>query len=142
MLRIVRRDPFSPMFSLFDEFLKNSHAEDIHTTEEERISSMPLDLFETAKEYHLIANLPGIKKDDVKISMDKNVISIEASHLKEDDEKINYHHRERFFGKYRRQIQFHEQIDTTKIKAKMENGVLELCIPKEEEKPKTFITVE
>ena len=143
MFKIVRKDPFMPILGMFDEFLKNSHAEEIRSEEQENVSAMALDLSENAKEYRIIANLPGICKDDVKISLDKNQLVIEATHKKETEEQTpTYHHRERFFGKYRRQIHLPENVKSSNIKAKMENGVLQLTVPKEDEKPQTFITIE
>ena len=144
MLRIVKRDPFIPIISLFDEFVRNSATEEIKSiNENENVCAMALDLTETEKDYYVIANLPGIKKEEVKISIDKNQLSIEASHEKvEVTEKSVYHHKERFCGKYHRLIYLPENVDTSKIKAKMENGVLELTIPKAEEKQQKFISVE
>ena len=144
MFRIVRRENYSPIFSLFDDFIKNSSVEDVKNVgENENVSAMALDLVESAKEFHVIANLPGICKEDVKISLDKNQLIVEAFHKKEEEiEKSFYHHRERFFGNYRRVIYLPDSVDKNKIKAKMENGLLELIIQKEEEKPQTFISID
>jgi HSP20 family protein len=142
MLRIVKRDPFFPILSLFDEFVKNSATDEIKS-ENESVTAMALDLSETEKDYRVIANLPGIKKEDVKLSVEKNQLTIEASHKKEEEsDKATYHHRERFFGKYHRIIYLPDNVDTNNIKAKMENGLLELSIPKEAAKPQTLINIE
>ena len=144
MLRIVQKDPFYPILSLFDEFLNHSATEDVRkVSETESVSAMALDLSETEKEYRVYANLPGIKKEGVKITLDKNQLAIEATHQKdEENEKYIYHHRERFNGKYYRKVYLPENVDTNNIKATMENGILELLIPKAATKPQTFINID
>jgi len=144
MFRIVRRDNFSPIVSLFDEFMKNTAVEGFRNIGENgKVGAMALDLVESENDYRIIANLPGISKEDVKVSVDKNYLVLEASHKKEEiDEKSVYQYRERFFGNYRRVIQLPDSVDKNKIKAKMENGLLELVVQKAEEKPETFISIE
>jgi len=144
MFRVVRRDHFLPMVSLFDEFIKDSITDEIRDRQgQEHVSAMALDLTETEKEYRVLANLPGVSKDDVKLSIDKKTLTIEVTQqFEKEDDQIIYHHRERFSGKYHRVIHLPENVDTNAIKAKMENGVLELTIPKEEKKPQILINVE
>ena len=104
---------------------------------------MVLDLAETDKEYRIVANLPGIRKEDVKISLDKNQLTIEATHNKDEgDSKEIYHQRERFLGKCYRTIYLPENVESKGIKAKMDNGLLDLSIPKEAEKPQIFINID
>lgn len=142
MFKIMRRDPFLPILGMFDEFVKNSTTEGVSAVHES-MSAMALDLTETEKEYRIIANLPGITKEDVKISLDNNQLTIEASHQSDvPNEKEIVHHRERFFGKYHRLISLPANADVNQIKAKMENGLLDLTIPKVAEKPQTYISVD
>jgi len=144
MFRVVRRDHFLPMVSLFDEFIKDSITDEIRDRQgQEHVSAMALDLTETEKEYRVLANLPGMRKEDVKLSIDKKTLTIEVTQqLEKEDDQTIFHHRERFNGKYFRVIHLPENIDTNAIKAKMENGVLELSIPKEEKKPQVLINIE
>jgi len=142
MFKIVRRDPFLPILSLFDEYVNNSATDEVKSVSE-NVSAMVVDLAETDKEYRIIALLPGIKKEDVKISLDKNQLTIEATHsIDESDSKDIYHHRERFFGKYFRTIYLPENVESNGIKAKMGNGLLDLSIPKEVKKQQTFINID
>ena len=142
MLRIVRRDPFYPILSMFDEFIKDTTL-DKQKSESERVSAMALDLTETENDYRVLANMPGIKKEDVKVSLEKNQMTIEAKHhWEEETDKPNYHHRERFFGKYHRTIYLPDTCDSDKIKAKLEHGVLELMIPKKEPTPIKKVEIE
>jgi len=144
MFRVVRRDHFLPMVSLFDEFMKDSTTDEVRGPHEvENVSAMALDMSEGEKDFYIHANLPGIRKEDVKLSVDKNALVIEVTQQKEvEDTNTIYHHRERFYGKYYRRIHLPENVDTNAIKAKMDNGVLELTIPKEAKKPQVLINIE
>ena len=144
MFKIIRRDNFSPIFNMFDEFFRNpSFEENKNISEEENVSGMPLDFVESSNEYRIIANLPGISKEDVKLSLDQNQLFIEAIRKKEEvkDSDI-YHHRERFYGNYKRMINLPDHVDKENIKAKMNDGVLELIINKEERLPRKEIIIE
>ena len=144
MFKIVRRDNISPIFNMFDEFLKDSSFEDNkNISEPENVCIMALDLLESDDEYRIIANLPGINKEDVKLSLDKNELVIETVRKKEElKENDVYHHRERFYGNYKRLICLPEHVDKDSIRAKMNNGLLELFIKKEETLPKKEIVIE
>ncbi|MDD4156280.1 MAG: Hsp20/alpha crystallin family protein [Candidatus Cloacimonetes bacterium] len=144
MLRVIRRNPdgIGTILNMFGDFVNNSLSEEIKS-ENQDFCAMPLDLTETEKDYRVVANLPGIKKEDVKISLEKAQLIIEAENKNNvEDEKAVYHHKERFCGKYQRVIYLPENVNVDNIKAKMENGLLELIIPKEEIKPQKLINIE
>ena len=135
MFRIVRKDQFLPFYSLFDEFLPSVQAE--------KVSAMALDMTESDDQYQVYANLPGIKKENVNIHLQENQLVIEAKH--EEKKEANEHNiirNERFWGSYQRCISFPQNADVDNIKAKLENGVLNLTIPKKETKAKKEITIE
>ena len=144
MFRIVRRENFSPIFSLFDEFVKNTAFEDVKSiSENECFGAIALDWVESEKEYRIMANLPGFCKEDVKITLDKNLLTVEAFQKKEnEEEKPLYRRRERFCGNYRRVIYLPDNIIKDNIKAKMENGLLELTIQKATETQHSLIAIE
>jgi len=135
MFRIVHKDPFLPFYSLLDEFRPSG--------ETEKVCAMALDVTENDEQYQLLANLPGIKKENVNISMEQNQLIIEAKHEEKDDsQNHNFLRSERFCGAYHRSITFPENADIDNIKAKLENGVLNLIIPKKEPKSKREIFIE
>jgi len=140
MRHIVRRDPFFPMINFLEEILGNRENE-LVSSEEERSRAMALDVMETDKEYRVLANLPGLKKEDVKISLEQRQLTIETAVQKE-EENVNFYYRERYYGKYRRVITLPGNVDANSIKAKMENGLLEIVIPKEDKKPQTLISID
>ncbi len=81
--------------------------------------------------YHVDADLPGVKKEDIKINVKGNMITLsgERKHKKEINEK-DYHRVESSFGKFERSFSLPEDADAENITASNEDGVLEIVIPK------------
>jgi len=97
-----------------------------------------VDVSETENSYEVKADLPGMKKDEIKISYQDNVLTLtgEKSHEEKKDKK-NYHHVERAYGKFQRSFRLPKDVKADQIKASYRNGVLNIEIPKAEEaKPK------
>ena len=90
-----------------------------------------LDLKEEADRFLVQAELPGMTKDDVSIEMDDEVLVITANKEQErEEEEGGYIRRERGCMRFYRQLRLPENVDRGGIKAKMENGVLEVVLPK------------
>ncbi len=81
--------------------------------------------------YHVDADLPGVKKEDIKINVKNNMITLsgERKYKKEVDEK-DYHRVESSFGKFERSFTLPDDADAENITASNEDGVLEIVIPK------------
>ena len=132
--------PMSNMLSLFDEFFNRFYEEE---GEEDNFRAMAIDIVENDKDYQILANLPGFKKDDVKISIHDNQLMIEANKdVTKEETKGTVYRCERYSGSYRRNLLLPENVEASKISAKMEDGVLKLTIPKKEPSPKKEITIE
>ncbi len=132
--------PMSNMLSLFDEFFNRFYEEE---GEEDNFRAMAIDIVEHDKDFEILANLPGFKKDDVKISIHDNQLMIEAnSNVTKEETKGTVYRCERYSGSYRRNLLLPENVEVSKISAKMEDGVLKLTIPKKEPSPKKEITIE
>jgi HSP20 family protein len=100
---------------------------------------MPLtDIYEDKDNYKIKADLPGIKKNDVKISFSNGELSISGERIQEEESKDSRTHRvERVYGKYYRSFTLPKEIKEDKIKAEFKDGQLTITIPKAEEvKPK------
>ncbi len=84
------------------------------------------------------AELPGIKADDIEISIEDNSLIIKGERkIPEEGENVTYHRREREGGVFRRIISLPTKIDVDKVSATSKNGVLEIVLPKApESKPK------
>ena len=97
------------------------------------LGSMRTDVSETEKEYLYEIELPGYTKENVSISLDKNILKISAEKKEENKEtKTNYTYKEIVKGKVERSYALRENIDRDNIKAKMEDGILKVTIPKKE----------
>ncbi|MCH3953735.1 MAG: Hsp20/alpha crystallin family protein [Eubacterium sp.] len=110
---------------------------------------MKSDVKDAGDHYELMMDLPGFKKEDVKLQLKNGVLSFEATTNKNNDEKDDngkYLRRERFQGTCSRSFYVGKNITENDIKAKFDNGVLTVCIPKPEQKPQVeqnhFIQIE
>lgn len=95
--------------------------------------------YENHDEYTAVLRMPGVKKEDLSISYKDNSIKIQGEKKIETKENVNYHLRERRAGKFERNILLQEKIETDKIEAQLENGILMIKMPKAvEAKPKNI----
>jgi HSP20 family protein len=96
------------------------------------------DIMEDNDKYVLQLDLPGIKKEDVKITYNNGQLTISGERKYEKEDKDStYHHIERAFGKYYRSFNLPEKIVEDKINAEFKDGTLNITIPKAEDaKPK------
>jgi HSP20 family protein len=125
--------------SLFDEFFNDFLEGDYRSD----TRMMALDILEHDGKFIVKADLPGIEKENVKISTKENQLVIEAESKKEAAEgNETFHRKERFTGFYQRTINLSDICDVEHIKAKLENGVLQVEIPKIEPKPVKDIIIE
>ena len=105
---------------------------------------MPLDVMETEDGFEVVASLPGVNPDDINVTLENKVLTIQAE-ITEDEvqEEERYHIRERRVGSFERSLRLPATIATDDIVANYEHGILTLTLPKAEEiKPKRIgITV-
>ena len=93
------------------------------------------DLVETESEYVLKADLPGLGKDDVKIEVEDSVLTVSGERKSEHEErKDGYYRIERASGSFRRSLRLPDGVDAAAIAASFENGVLEVHVPKPEQR--------
>lgn len=92
-----------------------------------------VDIREEKNKFIILADLPGVDKNDVNISMENNILTIKGHRFDENkDEKNNYFCVERMKGNFYRRFTLPDTIDGSKIEAKIQKGVLEITIPKKE----------
>jgi HSP20 family protein len=102
----------------------------------------PMDLVEADDEYVLRADLPGLDRDDLEIEVKDNVLTISGERRAEhEDRREGYHRVERSFGRFSRSLDLPEGIEAAAVKADFERGVLEVRIPKPEERQPTRIEI-
>jgi HSP20 family protein len=90
-----------------------------------------IDVQETESEYLVKADLPEVKKDDVKISVQDGVLAVEGERRQEKEEKGKTFHRvERSYGKFVRRLSVPTDVDQQKVSAEFKDGVLNVHLPK------------
>ena len=136
MANITRYDPFediarlSPFGSLDDVFKGLRLRPWIKEAEIE--PQIKIDVSEDDKAYTVRADVPGIRKDDIKVSIEGNQVSIEAETKKEREEKKGdtVLRSERYYGRVFRSFALAHDVDSDRAEAKVQDGVLELKLPK------------
>jgi HSP20 family molecular chaperone IbpA len=99
--------------------------------------NLKCDIYEKDGNYIIETDIPGFKKEDIKIDVEDGYITINVSREEEkDDEGKNYLRRERYSSSYKRQI-YLGNIDEDNIKAEFKDATLKIMVPKKEELPNT-----
>jgi len=98
-------------------------------------------LSEDKDNYYLGVDLPGIKKEEVKINVEDNVLRIHGER-KEEKEGRHQHYSEIFYGSFTCEFPLPSSVDNSKIKAHYENGVLNITIPKSAESKTKEVKIE
>jgi HSP20 family protein len=141
-MAIVRWRPFRDMMNiqdevnrLFDDFLGRPL---LRTEWSEEVWSPSVDISETEDNVIIKAEMPGLNKDDVKISLQDNTLTLMGEKKQEKVEKdANYHRVERSYGVFNRSFTLPTSVKSDKIKATYKDGILSITLPKTEEvKPK------
>ena len=122
--------------SLFDDFFRDVapgfYVEPLHGDPLPSAASINVDVEETDKGYTVHAEVPGVNKEDIHVSLDGNVVTVRAEVKQQDsetkDEKVL--RSERYYGAVSRSFQLPQEVDAGAAKAKYENGILNLTLPK------------
>jgi len=102
----------------------------------------PCDIFETDKELVMKFELPEVKKEDVEVKLEQNVLTLHGERrFEEKTDRENYHRVERHYGEFLRSFNVPLYVDATKINAEFRDGVLTITLPKNEEARPKQITV-
>ena len=97
---------------------------------------MRTDVQEDTEGYEVLIDLPGFKKEDVQITLKDGYMTVSANRVSEVEEGKKFLRRERYIGNVSRSFYVGEVLTEEDIKAKFENGVLKITLPKKEEVPK------
>jgi len=90
---------------------------------------MPIDMYRVEDHYVLHADLPGMDPGSIDVNVDRGVLTLTAHRTPPPEDDVQWLTSERFAGIYRRQISLGDDIDTERITASYDNGVLNLTIP-------------
>lgn len=95
-----------------------------------------LDVYQDKDQFTVVAELPGLKKEDIELSLQDGVLTISGERKQEKKSEEGYRN-ERFFGRFQRSVTLPTSVDGDKIKATYQDGILKVVLPKAEEaKPK------
>ena len=143
MADITRWDPFSDIANLrrtMDSWFDDVRPFRIQAAGNGADGFFPVDLYETDDQVVVKASLPGVKPEDIDISVSGQLLTLRGESKEEHEEKAqNYYRRERRSGSFVRQFTLPAEVDASKADARFEHGVLNLSLPKAESlKPKTI----
>jgi HSP20 family protein len=129
MANVTRYDPFG---DLFDDLMKGYFVRPIAAEGTAAAPRMKLEVSENGEAFKVLAELPGVKKDEIQVTIDGDQVSISAEVRKEKDVKEGERvvHSERYYGKVSRTFRLGHEIDQAAAQAKYTDGVLELLLPK------------
>ena len=139
---LARWDPFAEMADLrremdhiFGEFFGRTPSSMAAT---EAMWSPLVDIHETKDSFLLMAELPGVKQEDIQVSVEGDTLTLKGERKRETEVKEDQYHRvERSYGRFERSIVLPSVVDPSRVKATYRDGVLEIQLPKKEEaKPK------
>lgn len=137
MANLTRFDPFREMMRLdpfrsADDFFREFAMLPALRGGFEPEPRIRMDVSETDQAYMVKADIPGVKKDDIKISIEGNTVSIRAETREEKQEKMegNMMRSERYYGEQYRSFSLPQEVDESKAEAKYQDGVLSLTLPK------------
>ena len=111
------------------------------TQNQNRTCACPrVDIEERADKFAIAVELPGVSKEDVKITLESNILTIKGEKRQEKEQKgRNYHRLERSYGSFQRSFTLPMTVRNDRIDASFQDGVLSIALPKSEEaKPRTI----
>ncbi|MDK2744469.1 MAG: Hsp20/alpha crystallin family protein [Nitrospira sp.] len=144
-MALVRWDPFRELEEVSDR-LNRLFARPTERTSNGKETMIvadwtpSVDISETEGEYQIKAEIPDVKKEDVKITLEDGVLTIQGERKHEKEEKGKKFHRiERSYGSFARTFALPDVIEVDQVKAEFKDGVLSLHLPKSEKaKPKAI----
>jgi HSP20 family protein len=133
MANVQRWDPFDDIDDLFKGFFLRPMRMEPGEAAGQPVK-IRIDVKEDDKSYQVHAELPGVKKEDINVSIDGNQVSISAEVKREKEEKQGEKvlRTERYYGKVYRAFALAQDVDQEGASARYENGVLELTLPKKQ----------
>jgi len=128
MQQLMRWEPFNDADEFFRSFLRPSRA----GNGDRRPEWMPaVDIRENESEYTIIGEMPGIRREDVKVRVEDDVLTLEGERRQEKDAKGERSHRvERTYGHFSRRFTLPDDADAEKIAADCKEGIVTVHIPK------------
>ncbi|MEE4264689.1 MAG: Hsp20/alpha crystallin family protein [Desulfobacteraceae bacterium] len=147
MMNLVKWNPWREMPTLpgrFNRFFNDPffHIGPMADENDLGMWNPAVDLYEKDDHYVIKAELPGIDKNNVKIDLKDRLLTLSGERTYDNEVKEeNCYRRERSYGKFQRVFTLPADVDSDKIKAEFKNGVLQIEVPKPEEKKAKRVTI-
>lgn len=137
MYNIVNYNKPNNVFDIVDSFFNDFYSPICHSVKERKYAPL-VDIYENENDFFVEAQLPGMKKEDIKIEIDQGKLFVSGESCKENEiKKENYYKKEIIEGKFFRSFILPKNIDKDKLNASFKDGILKIRLPKiEEAKPK------
>ena len=146
VMKLTKWDPFRDTEDMFDRYaramslpMRMRHGQDWALSDAGTWSPR-VDISETDNHFVIKAEIPGIKREDVNISIEDGVLTIHGERKEEKEEKGRKFHRvERYYGAFSRSFALPQNVDEGHVEANFKDGLLTLQVPKKQaEKPKSI----
>jgi HSP20 family protein len=140
MASITRYDPFN---DLVDDLFKGFLVRPVAYEGRNALPRLNVDVAEKNGAYVVKGELPGVKKEDIRVTVDGAQVTLEAEVKQEkstDNERVL--HTERTYGKVSRAFTLPQEVDEAQVQARFQDGVLELTLPKKQAAARKQITIQ
>ncbi|MCE2414701.1 Hsp20/alpha crystallin family protein [Candidatus Poribacteria bacterium] len=139
MTYLTLRRPTGNLFGFYSPFFASQHTE----SDADGNNWVPsVDISETDNGFEVRAELPGVAKDDLHVSVKDNLLTLSGEKRQEQvDDTQNYRRVERRYGSFHRRFRLPSEVETDDIKAEFSDGVLTLSVPKPEAVKPTAIPI-
>ena len=134
-MTLVRWNPYRELMNVHEQLNRLFEEPGGQTSDSSYGGWFPaIDLREEEKRFVIEADLPGVKKDDIQIEVENNVLTLRGERkFEHESKKENFHRIERAYGKFMRSFTLPSRIDASQITASQNGGILEIVIPKAKE---------
>ena len=131
MANISRYDQFN-IDTMFDDLFQGFMVRPMRYENAPKVADIKVEVSESGQTYVVKAEIPGVRKDEIQVSIDGNVVSLSAEVKRESEqqEDAKVIHSERYYGRVARSFSLGSEIDEAQAQAKYADGVLELTLPK------------
>jgi HSP20 family protein len=144
MAKLAKWNPIKEMLDLrddFDRFIDRFFSKDFDIWEGQR--AFDVDIYEDADNVVIKAEIPGMNKEDISVSLTEDTVTISGKKSEEKKvEKENYYRKEIRTGSFSRSFTLPCAVDKEKVKATYKNGILEIVLPKSEKEKEKEVKIE
>ena len=140
-MMIRMRDPFAGLQAVQQAFEGAMRSDWLGTRTGSRGVYPPVNVFRQGDDFVLVAELPGVNKEDLNIEVKGDQVRIRGEKKRDHGEGVSVHRRERGAGRFDRTLSIPAQIDASKVKAELGDGILAVHLPRAESDKARSVTI-